>query len=149
MHWYLAACPVCKGDVYDDLMDEDVVHCMMCAREFARADVVVRPVQRVKSWRPRALRHAFMTAMAILLLLFVASPLVAGAAPASQTAMPDFDDIDGFVQSTMQERGVPGVALAIIHGDQVIHMRGFGVADASGRPVTPQTLFRMAPTARA
>jgi CubicO group peptidase (beta-lactamase class C family) len=35
------------------------------------------------------------------------------------------------------------VALAVIEGDRVVHQRGFGVADARDRPVTPQTLFRI------
>jgi len=31
--------------------------------------------------------------------------------------------------------------MAIVNGDRIIHLRGFGAADPSGRPVTPQTPF--------
>jgi CubicO group peptidase (beta-lactamase class C family) len=44
----------------------------------------------------------------------------------------------------MKSTGIPGVALAIVHGDQIVHMQGFGVADSSGRPVTPQTPMMLA-----
>jgi CubicO group peptidase (beta-lactamase class C family) len=41
----------------------------------------------------------------------------------------------------MDAQRIPGLALAIVHGDRVVHLRGFGRADESGRAVTPQTLF--------
>jgi CubicO group peptidase (beta-lactamase class C family) len=41
----------------------------------------------------------------------------------------------------MSEARIPGLALGIVHGDQVAHLKGFGHADQSGRPVTPQTPF--------
>jgi CubicO group peptidase (beta-lactamase class C family) len=36
---------------------------------------------------------------------------------------------------------IPGAAVAIIQGDQIIYQRGFGGADDSGRAVTPDTPF--------
>ena len=36
---------------------------------------------------------------------------------------------------------IPGLALAIVRGDQIVYLKGYGRADASGRPVTPQTPF--------
>ena len=41
----------------------------------------------------------------------------------------------------MREQRIPGLALGIVQGDQVVHMRGFGVADPAGTAVTPQTTF--------
>ena len=41
----------------------------------------------------------------------------------------------------MEELGIPGAALVIVQGDQIVHLKAFGVADGSGRPVTPQTPF--------
>ncbi len=41
----------------------------------------------------------------------------------------------------MQELHIPGVALGIVHGNQVVHLRGFGTADPAGGPATPQTTF--------
>ncbi len=40
---------------------------------------------------------------------------------------------------------VPGVAVALVHNDQVVWAKGFGVADVSrNQPVTTETLFRIA-----
>src|SRR6266498_1170367 len=83
------------------------------------------------------LRFLFIPALAALLLL----PLHASAQ--SQPVGRDINEMDSFVQSVMSSRGIPGVALVVIDGGQVIHQRGFGLADDSGRPVTPQTPFRI------
>jgi CubicO group peptidase (beta-lactamase class C family) len=52
--------------------------------------------------------------------------------------------VDAFIESEMRDAGIPGVALAIVEGDRAVHLRGFGVADSSGRAVTPQTAFPIA-----
>ena len=39
MKWYLHACPVCGGDLHDDLEDIGWVTCFMCARSFRATDV--------------------------------------------------------------------------------------------------------------
>ena len=41
----------------------------------------------------------------------------------------------------MQELRIPGLALGIVQGDQIVHLKGFGIADPSGRLVTAQTPF--------
>jgi CubicO group peptidase (beta-lactamase class C family) len=41
----------------------------------------------------------------------------------------------------MQANRLPGLAVGLVHGDQIVHLRGFGIADPSGRAVTPQTPF--------
>jgi len=41
----------------------------------------------------------------------------------------------------MQAQRLPGLALGIVQGDQIVHLKGFGIADPSGRAVTPQTPF--------
>ena len=38
--WYLHACPVCGGDLHDDLEDKGWVTCFMCARSFAAKDIL-------------------------------------------------------------------------------------------------------------
>jgi CubicO group peptidase (beta-lactamase class C family) len=52
--------------------------------------------------------------------------------------------IDAFVRDQMQRHGISGLALALVEGDQIIDLQGFGVADQSGRAVTPQTPFVLA-----
>lgn len=74
----------------------------------------------------------------------VALPPLAVTAGQPATTAPDFAAIDQYVESEMQATGVPGLALGIVRGDQIVHLRGFGDADESGRPVTPETPFIMA-----
>ena len=40
----------------------------------------------------------------------------------------------------MDAQRIPGLALGIVEGDEIVHLRGFGEAD-SGRPVSPETPF--------
>jgi CubicO group peptidase (beta-lactamase class C family)/membrane protease YdiL (CAAX protease family) len=67
-------------------------------------------------------------------------------AGSSRAAAPQLDKatgaaIDRFVEEQMDARRVPGYALAIVRGSEVVHARGFGSADGSGRPVTVDTPF--------
>lgn len=62
MTWYPHSCPVCTGDLYDDVLDDGWVTCMMCARSFAGADVlaVQRIAKRAVEWRGRASAPALL-----------------------------------------------------------------------------------------
>ena len=64
-----------------------------------------------------------------------------GAVRVDTTSGRSFESIDSFVGSTMRSARIPGVSVAIVEGDRVVYLKGFGRADASGRPVTPQTPF--------
>lgn len=55
----------------------------------------------------------------------------------------DFDAVDDFIQTEMDAVGIPGLALAIVHGNEIVHLKGFGVADPAGHFVTPQTPFNI------
>jgi hypothetical protein len=39
MKWILHACPVCSGDLHEDLNDEGWLTCFMCARSFPAAEM--------------------------------------------------------------------------------------------------------------
>ena len=41
----------------------------------------------------------------------------------------------------MRSARIPGLAVAIVKGDQIVYAKGYGQADPAGRPVTPQTPF--------
>jgi CubicO group peptidase (beta-lactamase class C family) len=60
-----------------------------------------------------------------------------------QVSAPDFAAIDKFVEAEMKAQRIPGLALGIVQGNQIVHLKGFGIADPSGRAVTPQTPFIM------
>lgn len=92
-------------------------------------------------------RHAlpifFTLAFIVVFILTtgqVTHPSVA-IAGTSHAVTPDFATIDKFIEAEMAAQRIPGLALGIIQGDQIVHLKGFGVADPSGRAVTPQTPF--------
>jgi len=78
-----------------------------------------------------------------LICLTLALVLTGGNVKASsiQQGEVDFVAIDAYVTEQMNNLGIPGMALGIVQDGQVVHLQGFGVADSSGRAVTPQTPF--------
>lgn len=74
------------------------------------------------------------------LAAFTARPLTAASPPNKL----DVARIDAFVRDQMQRHGIPGLALALVDGEQIVHVGGYGKADQSGRAVTPQTPFVLA-----
>jgi CubicO group peptidase (beta-lactamase class C family) len=76
----------------------------------------------------------------ILLAPFLARPTRA----ASPTTAVDVARIDAFVREQVERHGIPGLALALVDGGQIIHLGGYGRADQTGRPVIPQTPFVLA-----
>jgi CubicO group peptidase (beta-lactamase class C family) len=58
------------------------------------------------------------------------------------SALPDLARIDAAVQKASSVWQTPGLAVAIVAGDEVFYLRGHGVRQAGERhPVTPDTLF--------
>ena len=91
---------------------------------------------------------AVLAALLALLTLGAMRPPVAAAASAPGTSTPDLAAIDRYVEAERRATRLPGLALGIVHGDQVVHLQGFGDADRSGRPVAPQTPFILASTTK-
>ena len=97
-------------------------------------------------WSPRRRRFVtwFLLAGLILAGAFLASRPGSGSkhtAKGAQRTPPKFTAIDKFVEGEMAAQRVPGLALAVVKGNRIAYMRGFGEADASGLGVTPQTPF--------
>jgi CubicO group peptidase (beta-lactamase class C family) len=66
----------------------------------------------------------------------------APAATATPTAKPSLDGLDEFVTQAMKDWKVPGLAIAVVQGDKVILLKGYGYRDLEKQlPVTPNTLF--------
>lgn len=87
-------------------------------------------------------RH-WVTLMCLTLVMGL-SAATAGATPTpTAPADPDFAAIDAYVESQMGAMRIPGLALGIVHGDQIVYLKGYGVADSAGHAVTPQTPFRI------
>ena len=52
-----------------------------------------------------------------------------------------FEAIDTYVEQQMHQLNIPGVSLAIVEGDRIVHLRGFGRAHPGGEAPAPQTPF--------
>ncbi len=63
----------------------------------------------------------FCTMLTLLLRGFI-KPV--SAEPAASTT--SYDAIDTYIEKQMQRLNISGVSLAIVEGDQIVHMRGFG-----------------------
>src|SRR5512137_2469789 len=52
-----------------------------------------------------------------------------------------YDTIDAYIEEQMRRLHIPGLSLAIVEGDRIVHVRGFGRARPGGEVPTPQTPF--------
>jgi CubicO group peptidase (beta-lactamase class C family) len=86
-----------------------------------------------------------ITSLIVLLACLASS--TAFASPSQATVL-DFAAIDAYVEEQMKDIHLPGVALGIIHGDQIVYLKGYGVANPTGRAVTAQTPFQLASLAK-
>ena len=91
-------------------------------------------------------RTLFLLFITMLAAMPLHLPRPAEATAASQprsalTLQERLANVDAYVEQERQAARVPGIALAIVQGDQVVHLQGFGEAEPSGRAVTPQTPF--------
>ncbi|MBY0523480.1 MAG: serine hydrolase [Gemmataceae bacterium] len=86
------------------------------------------------------LRHPFLLACAALLL----------ARTVSFAQATDAAAIDAIVQEAVKAWKVPGAAVAVVRGDEVIYLKGHGVREVGkDAAVTPDTLFACASTSKA
>jgi CubicO group peptidase (beta-lactamase class C family) len=80
--------------------------------------------------------------------LFVTICLVMTLAATPVQARPTFNDlgeeVDAYITETMRRLPIPGMAVGIVKGDQVLYLQGYGTANVDGDPVTPQTPFMLA-----
>src|SRR6195952_4496038 len=57
--------------------------------------------------------------------------------------------LDGIAQDLMKQSGIPGMAVAVVHGGKTVYAKGFGVKDvrngtSPGNGVDPDTVFQLA-----
>jgi len=60
----------------------------------------------------------------------------------------DIAAIDAYIENLMAENQIPGLALSIVHNDEIVYTQGYGVAGPDGTPVTPQTPFIIGSTSK-
>jgi CubicO group peptidase (beta-lactamase class C family) len=81
--------------------------------------------------------------ISIFIFLSLTLALTSGFAKANPTlqGVTDFAAIDAYVAEQVNNLDIPGLVLGIVQDGEIVHLQGFGVADSSGRAVTPQTPF--------
>ncbi|WP_179281427.1 serine hydrolase [Paenibacillus sp. XY044] len=87
-----------------------------------------------------------MRIMAIILCGLSIFPLFVSArggesTKAEQSGNSIFSEVDAYIAREMKRQHLPGLALGIVQGDRILFLKGYGQADSSGRPVTPETPF--------
>ncbi|TVR64692.1 MAG: serine hydrolase [Gemmatimonadales bacterium] len=81
-------------------------------------------------------------ALLLLALLLLPTGIVAQAGPMA--------GLDHYVETAMADWEIPGLALAVVHGDSILHARGYGVTFLGGNEeVDEHTLFAIASTTKA
>ena len=75
----------------------------------------------------------------VLALARLAFTRAAPAKPAPKTS--PVDAIDAYIEGQRRRLRIPGISLAIVEGDQIVHLRGFGQARPGGEAPLPQTPF--------
>lgn len=62
----------------------------------------------------------------------------------------DFAELERAVEAELKAGHTPGAAVAVVSGDRIVYVKGFGVtsAEGDGAAVTPDTLFRMGSTTK-
>jgi len=70
-----------------------------------------------------------------------------GSSPTLTGIVPDFSPVDDYILAQMKKHGLPGIALAVIQGDETVYLKAYGQAD-SNRLLTPQTPMYIGSTSK-
>jgi CubicO group peptidase (beta-lactamase class C family) len=76
---------------------------------------------------------------AVLAIILRAFAKRASVRPVTNSA--SYDAIDAYIERQMHRLNMPGVSLAIVEGDRIVHLRGFGQARPGGEAPSPKTPF--------
>jgi CubicO group peptidase (beta-lactamase class C family) len=81
-------------------------------------------------------RNLVCNLISVLIAITLLSPLASAQAQAAPG--PDLQAVDAYLQALVKANRIAGLAVAVVQGDQIIFLRGYGEAGL-GRPMTPQT----------
>jgi hypothetical protein len=95
-------------------------------------------------------RHRWLVPAAVAAAVAAFAAFVIAPPDRAEPTTPTGDDVPSRVAAVnrslseqLDAASIPGAAVAITHGDQVVHVAGFG-HDSDGAAVTGETLFRVA-----
>lgn len=80
-----------------------------------------------------------MIVIAILILMASVNGVVFAKENEYTNGNQDFSKIDEFMTDQIERLNIPGASLAIVKGDQVEYLQGYGIARTDGTNMTPQT----------
>ena len=86
-------------------------------------------------------KYLFPTILGCMMLALIPQMFNKPAQAKSTSSSTLHDAIDAYIEEQMQRLNIPGVSLAIVEDDQIVHLRGFGQARPGGETPTPQTPF--------
>ena len=89
----------------------------------------------------RAVMKAVLATLLVALLILSFTGIVNPTH--AQSTLDDFSEVDTYIKETMRHLPIKGMALAIVKGDQILYMQGYGTANPQGDPATPQTPWPM------
>ncbi|MEV7525212.1 serine hydrolase [Streptomyces sp. NPDC091371] len=97
----------------------------------------------------RTLRALGAAGTAALLATGVATAPSPPPAPKPQISDQAVDEavahLDGYIADVMRRTGVPGLSVAVVHDDEVVHLKGFGVRrTGETAKIDPDTVFQVA-----
>lgn len=91
---------------------------------------------------------AFITILILINPLFTTRPVDSASVQHFPLRQVDADKIDAYIHARMQIARIPGLALGVVDGDQIVYLKGYGIAAPDGRAVTPQTPFILGSTSK-
>jgi CubicO group peptidase (beta-lactamase class C family) len=91
---------------------------------------------------------AFLTSLVVVVLLPMILPVNSAPTTHFPVQQVNTDRIDAYIRSRMQIARIPGLALGIVQNDQMVYLKGYGIAGSDGRAVTPQTPFILGSTSK-
>jgi CubicO group peptidase (beta-lactamase class C family) len=95
-------------------------------------------------------RFGWIAHTALLAALLVVSSTGASAQPVEPTLQQRLDRLTEEMERQRRALHIPGMAIAIVKGDEIIYSHGFGSADLENNtPVTPSTLFAIGSSTKA
>jgi CubicO group peptidase (beta-lactamase class C family) len=86
--------------------------------------------------------------LALALALFADRRARRNAAPDRSSQNDNFEEIDAHIERQMERLNIPGATLAIVEGDEITHLRGFGRARPGGEAPAPHTPFLIGSTTK-
>jgi CubicO group peptidase (beta-lactamase class C family) len=84
----------------------------------------------------------------LALALFAERRVRRNSAPDRTSQNDDFEEIDAHIERQRERLNIPGATLAIVEGDEITHLRGFGRARPGGEAPAPHTPFLIGSTTK-